>query len=307
MQDQKRRTHVRRFCISKNKELIMQRTLPIISVNGVIDAQVSPLDRGFAYGDGVFETCKMQQAKIPLWHLHKERLLKSCERLLIQVPLALIETQLANLLSELPTSDTENAVVKITVTRGQGGRGYRLPDAATPTVVIGVFPAAHYPSTHFSEGVAVKICDQRLSCNPSLAGLKHLNRLEQVLARAEWQDESIAEGVLFDTKGNLIEAVFSNIFLIQQGQLVTPDLSESGVAGVMRRFIIETIAPLLGLNVRVKTLSISDLINADAVFLSNSLYGIWPVRQLLVDQTYTFSPSVIIGRLQNSLHEALAS
>jgi 4-amino-4-deoxychorismate lyase len=285
----------------------MQRTLPIISVNGVIDAQVSPLDRGFAYGDGVFETCKMQDAKIPLWTLHKERLLKSCEKLLIPVALDLIETQLTNLLSALTTTETENAVVKITVTRGQGGRGYRLPDFAMPTIVIGIFPAALYPSIFYSEGVAVKICNQRLSCSPSLAGLKHLNRLEQILARAEWQDESIAEGIVFDTKGNLIEAVFSNIFLIRNSELFTPDLSEAGVAGVMRRFIIETIAPRASLNTQIKPLNISDLMNADAAFLCNSLYGIWPVRQLLCENLLTFPPHVVTTKLQKLLKEELAA
>jgi len=285
----------------------MQRALPIIAVNGVIDGQVSPLDRGFAYGDGVFETCKLKNAKIPLWNLHQERLLKSCDKLLIPVALDLLESQLQNLISGLARSETENAIVKITVTRGQGGRGYRLPDTTSPTIVIGIFPAVEYPAHYFSEGVNIRLCKQRLSCNPGLAGLKHLNRLEQILARAEWQDESIAEGVVFDTKDNLIEAVFSNIFLIKNNEIFTPDLSEAGVAGVMRRFIIETIAPKVDLIAQVKALHFDELINADAVFLSNSLYGIWPVAKILGEQQYTFSPHKIIQDLQNLLNEALAS
>jgi 4-amino-4-deoxychorismate lyase len=285
----------------------MQRTLPVIAVDGVIDAQVSPLDRGFAYGDGVFETCKLQDAKIPLWNLHKERLLKSCEKLLIPVAIDVIEKQLENLLSELSISNTKSAVAKITVTRGQGGRGYRLPDSITPTIVIGIFPSAQYPADYFSKGVIVKLCQQRLSCNQSLAGLKHLNRLEQILARAEWRDESIAEGIVFDTKGNLIEAVFSNIFLIKNNEIFTPDLSEAGVAGVMRRFIIETIAPKAGLNIRIKALGFDDLVNADSIFLCNSLYGIWPVDQILGEQQYTFSSHEITRNLQGLLSEALAS
>lgn len=282
------------------------QTLPVIAVNGVIGAQVSPLDRGFAYGDGVFETCKMLHGKIPLWHLHKERLLKSCEKLLIPVAIDLVEAQLASLIASLAITDIANAVVKFTVTRGQGGRGYRAPDSISPTIVIGVFSAANYPQSYFSEGVSVRLCNQRLNCNPSLAGLKHLNRLEQILARAEWKDDAIAEGILLDTQGNLIEAVFSNIFLIKNGELFTPDLSEAGVAGVMRRFIIETLAPQAGLKVHIKSLSLTDLINADAVFLCNSLYGIWPVQKTLGEQMHTFNAHALTAKLQTLLSAALA-
>lgn len=283
------------------------QTLPVIAVNGVLGAQVSPLDRGFAYGDGVFETCKILHGKIPLWQLHKERLLKSCEKLFIPVSIDLVEAQFANLIASLAAKDTKHAVVKITVTRGQGGRGYRAPESVSPTIVIGVFPEASYPHSYFSEGVTVKLCNQRLSCNPGLAGLKHLNRLEQILARAEWQDDAIAEGVLLDTQGNLIEAVFSNIFLIKNDELFTPDLSESGVAGVMRRFIIETLAPQTSLKTHIQKLGLKDLTGADAVFLSNSLYGIWPVRKLMSEQEYCFYPNPIISNLQNLLSKALTS
>lgn len=285
----------------------MQRTLPVIAVNGIIDAQVSPLDRGFTYGDGVFETCKLHNAKIPLWDLHKDRLLNSCAKLSIPVALDVIESQLESLITILAVEDSRNAVVKITVTRGQSGRGYRFLDAIEPTIVIGIFSVLTYPPTNFSEGVSVRLCKQRLSCNSSLAGLKHLNRLEQVLARSEWQDDSIAEGILLDTQNNLIEAVFSNIFLISNGQLQTPDLSEAGVAGVMRRFIIETIAPKVGLKVEIKKLSLDELLNADAVFLCNSLYGIWPVQRMLAAQAHIFEPNAITHKLQNTLRETLAA
>ena len=283
----------------------MQRTLPVIAVNGVIDAQVSPLDRGFAYGDGVFETCRLQDAKIPLWDLHRDRLIKSCQALLIPVVIDVLEAQLEKIMSVLSASDSKNAVVKITVTRGPGGRGYRLPDAAIPTIVIGIFPAANYPAHYFSEGVNVRLCNQRLGSNPGLAGLKHLNRLEQILARAEWNDDSIAEGIVFDHKDQLIEAVFSNIFLITDNELFTPDLSEAGVAGVMRRFILETIAPKMNLNAQVKSLHLEDLLNADAVFLCNSLYGIWPVTNIVGENARVFLKNPLINKLQVAIGKTL--
>lgn len=279
------------------------QTLPVIAVNGVVGAQVSPLDRGFTYGDGVFETCRLNNKKIPLWDFHKDRLLKSCERLLIPVTEQLIETQLFNLLADINITD---AVVKITVTRGEGGRGYKSPDHTSPTIVVGVFPVAEYPTTYYSEGVTARLCAQRLSCNTSLAGLKHLNRLEQILACAEWHDSEIAEGIMFDANGNLIEAIFSNIFLVKNGELYTPDLSHAGVAGVMRRFIIETLVPQAGLKIHIAALGIHDLFNADEVFLCNSLYGMWPVKKLIADNPKNFKLGAITHRLQSLVNNTLS-
>lgn len=280
----------------------MQTQLPIIAVNGIIDAKLSPLDRGFSYGDGVFETCKIKNSKTTLWDLHNERLQNSCKKLFIPIEIAVIEEQLDTLIKSVATSILVDAIVKITVTRGVGGgRGYRLPNLVEPTIVIGIFPATTYPVNYFSEGITVRICQQRLSCNSALAGIKHLNRLEQVLARAEWDDETIAEGILLDTKDNLIEAIFSNIFIIKAGELLTPDLSESGVAGVMRRYIVEKIAPQQNINVRIKKLALDDLLAADEVFLCNSVYGIWPVSTIINNGEYLFK----VGEVTQLLREEL--
>jgi len=284
----------------------MQHKFPLIAVNGVIGAQVSPLDRGFAYGDGVFETCRMINAKIPLWDFHKERLLNSCEKLSIKVELQLIQTQLDDLISSLGADDL-NATIKITITRGQGGRGYNVPNDVSPTIVIGVFAAASFPEYYFSKGVSTQICKLRLSRSQYLAGLKHLNRLEQILARAEWNDENIAEGILFDTHNYLVEGVFSNIFLVKNSELFTPDLSESGVAGVMRRVIVENIAPELAIKTHIGRYDFQDLINADEVFLCNSNYGIWPVREILMEQPKGFIAGDITRELQTHLSKIFVS
>ena len=283
----------------------MHRTLPLIAVNGIIDAQVSPLDRGFNYGDGVFETCKMTNAKISLWKFHSERLLNSCKKLNIPVDLNVIEVQLAKLVLAVDKVDVNSAIIKIIVTRGQGGRGYGISNVSNPTIVIGIFPAAQYPDFYFSEGVNVRLCNQRLSCNKNLAGLKHLNRLEQILARSEWQDENIAEGIVLDVNDNVIEAVFSNIFLIKGGELFTPDLSEAGVAGVMRRFIIEIVAPEARVDIYIKKCALKDLINTDEVFLCNSNYGIWPVKKIIADKVHEFNANPITYKLQNILSQSL--
>lgn len=276
----------------------MQTSLPLIAVNGVIGAQLSPIDRGLAYGDGLFETCKLQNGTLALWKYHCERLLAGCEKLGIPLSATLLETQLGKVIS---TSGAGNAVVKITVTRGQGGRGYKWPEPVQPTIIIGVYPAAVYPATNATDGVRIHLCKLRLGHNPALAGLKHLNRLEQVLARAEWNDDSVAEGLLLDCNDNLVEAVFSNIFLVKNNQLLTPDLSLAGVSGVMRRYILEDLAPALAINTHVMQLRLDDLYAAEEIFLCNSLYGIWPVREILADQGLQKNPGPLTRRLQNQL------
>ncbi len=284
----------------------MQHKLPAIAINGVIDKQVSPLDRGFTYGDGVFETCRMMNAKIPLWNLHAERLITSCGKLFISITLNLIQDYLAQLIAQISPQDLAEAVVKIIVTRGQGGRGYRLPNDVSPTICIGIFSAASYPESNYSQGVSVRVCSQRLGCNTTLAGLKHLNRLEHILARAEWSDETFSEGLLFDVNNNLIEATLSNIFIIKNENLLTPDLTEAGVAGVMRRLIIDELTPELGLTVSIQKLSHHDLLTADEIFVCNSIFGIWPVVKVFDQKNYFFAPGKNTTNLQKLLAKRLS-
>lgn len=255
----------------------MSLDLPIISVNGIEGASISPLDRGFAYGDGMFETCRYENGRIPLWSYHLERLLYSADRLKIKIN----ELQLQHYLNQILQQPCipNNAVIKVQITRGVGGRGYRLPVDESPTYCIGLFSGDSLDSDAFRKGVDVRVCDLRLSKNPLLAGIKHLNRLEHILARSEWQGE-FAEGLLLDVDDYLVEATISNVFIIKDRELLTPDLSFSGVAGVMRRVIIEIIAPRLNLPVNVKKISIKELTVADELFLSNSVFGVWPVNNI---------------------------
>ena len=256
---------------------------PLISVNGVLDAAISPLDRGFAYGDGVFETCRYQRGSIPLWSYHRERLLQSAERLQIPIDESLLMQYIDSLFAQLIPLGIQDAVVKIILTRGVGGRGYRLPGNIRPTYCVGVFPGSQLKTDQYCKGVNVRVCNLRLAQSPVLAGMKHLNRLEHILARAEWQDE-FAEGVLLDAQGRVIEATVSNLFVVKNNQLHTPDLSAAGVAGIMRRTIIEKLAPDLGLVCHVVDMELDFLKDADEIFLSNSVYGIWPVNQLVDDR-----------------------
>lgn len=261
----------------------MPINFPLISVNGVLDAAISPLDRGFTYGDGVFETCRYSHGSIPLWDYHRERLLHSADRLKIPLNEHLLTQYLDSMLAHLSDANIAQAVVKITLTRGIGGRGYRMPDQVEPTYCIGIFPGNQLRTEQYRNGVAVRICDLRLSQTPALAGMKHLNRLEHILARAEWQDE-FAEGLLLDAQGRVVEATVSNLFAVKNNQLYTPDLSAAGVAGIMRKTIIEKLAPALGLTCQIVDMELDFVCAADEIFLCNSVYGIWPINQLIDDR-----------------------
>lgn len=269
----------------------MSVQLPLISINGVPDALISPLDRGFTYGDGLFETCRCISGRIPLWDFHRERLINSARRLQIPLDEQRLQGYLNKLLSSLHFNQYPDTVVKIQITRGVGGRGYRLPDHVNPTYCIGIFAGAPLQSSSFLDGVDIRICDMRLGKNPALAGIKHLNRLEHILARAEWHNE-FAEGLLLDADNNVIEATVSNFFIVKNKQLYTADLTNSGVAGIMRRTIIEKFAPALNMQVNVEPVSYESLLHADEIFLTNSVFGIWPVTSI-AGVPINFSHSIV--------------
>ena len=241
-------------------------------VNGKPGNVVQTSDRGLLYGDGVFETIAIRAGRPSHWPRHMSRLQAGCARLGLAMPdSAQLKTEAAQI-----TSGIDQGVLKLIVTRGSGGRGYAVPETATCTRIMQLHPWPEYPDACSAEGVRIRLCTTRLGRNPALAGIKHLNRLEQVLARQEWTDTSIREGLLMDTDANLIEGTMSNLFIVKDGVLMTPDLSYSGVAGIMRSIILE-LAKQLGLNTGIAPVSQAMLLQADEVFLCNSLIGIWPV------------------------------
>jgi len=229
-------------------------------------------DRGLAYGDGVFETIAVNAGEPVLLERHLQRLASGCSRLAIAVDHVLIRSELLAFAVHLG-----DGVMKLIVTRGDSQRGYAPAPQATPRRILQGNPASHYPVAHADQGVRLFPCATRLAEQPLLAGLKHLNRLEQVLARSEWQDSAFAEGLMCDTSGRIIEGVYSNLFLIKNDVLITADLSRCGVAGVMRAELLAQ-AEAMGITTRVCDVAMLDLQQADEVFLCNSVYGVWPVQ-----------------------------
>jgi 4-amino-4-deoxychorismate lyase len=249
--------------------------IPCSLINGVPGDLLAISDRGLQYGDGLFETIAVRHGVCEFWERHLQRLFEGCTRLRIPLPdSALLTTEAQRL-----THAVERAVLKIIITRGSGGRGYRIPDSVQPTRILICTDEPDHPHGNAQTGVRVRICTHTLGNHPALAGLKHLNRLDQVLARMEWADPDIAEGLLQDQTGRVIEGTYTNIFIVQQGRLLTPTLNACGVAGVMRAVVLE-LATAAGIDCTERAVSLEDLYAAEEVFLTNSLIGIWPVREL---------------------------
>lgn len=251
-------------------------------VDGRAAGEVSALDRGLGYGDGLFESILMVGMSAPLWHRHMQRLATGCERLGIPAPDA---EQLWNEAREV-AHGMARAVVRITVTRGIGARGYTPPETTVPTRIVAAFapPGPHTPP------LRMRVCDLRLAEQPALAGMKHLNRLEQVLARTEWNDPAIAEGVLCDSHGRVISATMANLFAAVDGEWLTPALDRCGVAGVARAEVLAA-CPWI----RVGELGLDALRGASEVFLSSSVRGILPVHSL---DGHDYVPGDTTRRLQ---------
>lgn len=259
-------------------------------INGSTEGTISPLDRGLAYGDGLFESIRLVGSKAPLWQRHMQRLEESCRRLRMASP------DIAQLWEEasLVSRDLPQSVVRITLTRGVGERGYAPPAFTSPTRIVAAFAPPVVIAKNYADGVQMRICELRLAAQPLLAGIKHLNRLEQVLARGEWNDPAIAEGLLCDTEDRVICATMANLFAVIGGVLHTPALDRCGIAGVARAEVLQ-VCP----QTQISDIPLDALLRAEEIFLSSSVRGIVPVRSL-GDRVY--APGTITRRLQRHWH-----
>lgn len=240
-------------------------------IDGIPADVVSANDRGLLYGDGVFRTLMRAGGITLCWARQYRKLAADCAALHLSCPdAAVLETEVACL--------PPDCVAKIIITRGRAARGYAVVPGISPTRIVTSSLLPLYPQSYCTEGVKVHLCSLRLAPQPRLAGIKHLNRLENVLARMEWDDPAIAEGILLDEAGNVIEGTMSNVFCYRAGVLHTPDLSCCGVAGVQRERILEYAAQS-GMAVQVGRLALGRVMEAEEVMLCNSVIGAWPVRE----------------------------
>ena len=265
-------------------------------VNGVEIDQIPIDDRGLNYGDGLFETIAVRNGKPELLDAHLKRLKLGCDRLQIS-------TSESNLREEIQilVDRQSSAVLKIIVTRGSGGRGYRIPEITSSRRILSLSSYPEYPDPTI-HGAEVWFCDTRLSNQPLLSGLKHLNRLEQILARNESKGVDRDEGLMSNEEGDVIEGTMSNLFYIKDGALFTPRLERCGVAGVMRSKVLG-IAKNLNITTHIKNITKEELPGMDELFLTNSLFRIWPIGRL---DNYSFNIGPITSRLMSALSVLLA-
>lgn len=252
----------------------------MMRINGVEAEQLPATDRGLHYGDGLFETIAVRNQTPEYWSEHLQRLQRGCERL--NIPMPEVDWLKHEADTIIQQTAEQKGVLKIILTRGSGGRGYLPAEDVQPTTILQwkpwPYPADKQKKAE-AQGVQLHLCRSRLSENRQLAGIKHLNRLEQVMARSEWQDPEIAEGVVMNQRDELIEGTMSNLFMVVDGEVITPTLDRCGVEGVMRNQIIQQLNKH-GITVTAQAIPRHILENAEELFCSNSLIGIWPVASV---------------------------
>lgn len=240
--------------------------------NGVVVEQVPVMDRSFQYGDGCFTTILVQQGQPILWPLHKQRLNRAIERLKLKpIDWIMVEAQVTAL------AKTEfNGGIKVHLSRGEGGRGYSPNVDCDTRVTFSTFPYPRDYQTLRELGVKLTVCDTRLGLNPLLAGIKHNNRLEQILIKHELENRGCIDGVVCDLNDKVIETSMANLFWLKDHVLYTPDLTQSGVAGVMREAVLQ-LASQWGITTQLVLAPLEELLNADEVIMTNSILGVAPV------------------------------
>lgn len=252
-------------------------------VNGKEKAEIDVNSRGIAYGDGVFSTIKVEFGKIQLWQLHLARLKKSAKKLYFpEVDWALLSQEIQTFSMQYVAQ--ENSVIKLILIRGSGGRGYSINGCNTIDRIITAHPFPDHYEQWQAKGIALIQCEYQLPINKYLAGLKTLNRLDQVLIKQEIEAKNAIDGIVCDQQGNVIETCSANLFLYKNEQWYTPSLENSGVAGVKRQEILDQ-AKIKGLNIIKTPLNKLDLLNADALCITNSLMNIVPITQY---EKYTY-------------------
>lgn len=264
-------------------------------LNGQLTDSVSLSDRSFQYGDGCFTTMLTIDGKIVHWAKHIQRI-ESCLNVLgIENPNW--HTVEAWLTQAIHTKG--KAGVKLHISRGEGGRGYSPTQVTSPNVTISAFQFPSHYEQWCCDGIELGICEPRLGLNPLLAGHKHNNRLEQVLLKADIERQGFSDGVALDYQDHVIETTMANIFWLRDGILYTPELSHAGVAGVMRR-VIMSYAAEHSWQVVEGQFTLEQLLNADEVFISNSILGVAPIIAI-GEQRFS------IGKLTRTIQETVLS
>ncbi len=248
-------------------------------VDGELSANVAPDDRGLAYGHGLFETMRLSTGAIPLQDRHLARLVRDAERLHLPVDRVAVNADIERFIAHLKRAGITDGVVKLIITAGSGGRGYRTPKTLAARCILQYSALPNDLAALARTGARLYECEYRLPDNTTLAGIKHLNRLDQILARNEWQD-NYDDGLMLDQKNLLVETTCANVFVRMGDEWLTPRLERAGIDGILRAFILNHLAPSNNLKVRECDLQIEDVVRCSEWFLCNSVRGIVPIIDL---------------------------
>ena len=244
-------------------------------INGTEQSSLLASDRATQFGDGCFTTAAIRRGDIQLLDAHLQRLREGCERLMMP------DVDWTRLESEMRAAAQPHtqAVLKVIISAGSGGRGYSRKGVSGATRIVSVSPWPHHYLALQAQGVKLQTSPVRLAQNPLLAGIKHLNRLEQVLIRAHLDQSDADEALVLDTAGYVVECCAANLFWRQGERLFTPDLTQAGVDGIMRRYLMAQMAAA-GQICQVVRCEPTQLLAADEIVICNALMPVLPVRQL---------------------------
>lgn len=246
-------------------------------VNGQWQNTIAVTDRGLSYGDGIFETLLYFNGSFPLFDFHLNRLKKSSDYLKLNLDVPFLTqclTEFTDRLNSTPDLPT-HLIVKITITRGAGGRGYIPPEVASPTIII----QCRNKMLTEPGGAIMQLCASTLGMNKQIAGHKHLSRLEYVLAGAELKP-NVSEGLLVSSEGHMVEALHHNIYWVENNTIYTPCLTQCGVNGVFKQYLLEKVFPTLAMSVEEVKVKPSRLVYADEMFISNAVNGVRSVASV---------------------------
>jgi len=239
-------------------------------INNETSNSIPLSDRGLSYGDGFFTTAKVVNETVEHWHFHKLRLIECQTRLgFPEIDFLALEESIKQL-----CLNQKCAVLKIMITRGSGGRGYALPDVQNPIQILSILPFPNNYETLKISGLSVEVSSIKLGLQPILAGMKTLNRLEQVLIKQELSARSWSEAIVLDLNDNVIETSIANLIYYKNGQWHTPKLDQAGIKGVYRAYLSSKIALI------ESHVSLDEIKTAQAVFCCNSLMGLVPIKSI---------------------------
>ena len=255
---------------------------PIVFLNGLFiplsRARVSVVDRGFSYGDGLFETMRSYGGNVFRLDAHLERLYHSLDCIYLNVPMTVGEIKSA-VGETLVKNGQPDCMIRLTVSRGEQPAGFHIQPEIVPTLVILVRPQDSLPKEWYGQGVKISLFPATAQ---KIAGLgrpvKSCNFLSNIIVRELARRESSVEGVMMDDQGRVTEGTTSNVFIVKEGTLITPDINENILPGITRQAVLE-IAARSGIPVALNAITAEDIYHAEEVFITNSRIEILPVRR----------------------------